>query len=535
MSWKTIGSKRVGPKKGKRDGDSAEDSPNEVKPGATITDSADVAVDGQTFVSKNAFGAISMPDQVSPSKHRPQEDPVTNDAAPKPATPTAHQIDDPADDIVVSVKSAETKLNWAEMSEGADPEDIAFNLNKNLGYCSSMAEQMTFLSDVTTVVANALKKTIASHHARFVESRSDERSYANHLHMLIQSSRAVTNLMTSQLVDLNTIIDGHAKEKDAMLRELEEFVKKLTDAGTTPGPNGAVATSAVATNGGTATNAARGSVVQKKTSFQEIPASDSSRRVSYAATLRGDCVPSPLRMAESQSDRAVVQIAGAYDINVPTALSGEMVPPMAIRFCPKIGVFLINLDGDVYSFGNGTFVSKRNRVGETTLYGKRCSPIGGECNPAECTYYHDPLYHPNGHQTRTMAMHYIMEELVKGVATDEDVQTNMFPRNPYVVEDLIQFAGMIMLKALGVKNTLRLRRPKNRDYSAPMMPKLAPVGRDRDMVLSRDGTTYRRHGSTNHSRAGRTTTNGSGLIAGTTGDRTTGRGLEDRGASPDGR
>jgi hypothetical protein len=131
------------------------------------------------------------------------------------------------------------------------------------------------------------------------------------------------------------------------------------------------------------------------------------------------------------------------------------------------------LEGDVYSFGTGKFIYRKGRNSESTLYGKRCNPSAMTCNQDSCTYYHDPLKFANGHTSRNMAIHYITEDLVKGVATDQDILSNdALESNPFIVEDLVQLGGMLLLKAMAVKSVLRktqsrppARRPLRRGNS----------------------------------------------------------------------
>lgn len=147
---------------------------------------------------------------------------------------------------------------------------------------------------------------------------------------------------------------------------------------------------------------------------------------------------------------------GIVDVKCPVSSSSRDVPLMTIKYNPSLSSFLINLDGDVYSFGLGKFVSRRGK-NESTMYGKRCNPRTMLCKGASCTYYHDPLkFANNAHTERNMAVSYITEELIKGIATDQDVLSNTsYSTNPFIVEDIVQLAGMLLLKAIAVKSVIR--------------------------------------------------------------------------------
>jgi hypothetical protein len=51
-------------------------------------------------------------------------------------------------------------------------------------------------------------------------------------------------------------------------------------------------------------------------------------------------------------------------------------------------------------------------------------------------------------------MSYITEELIKNIS-DDDYIANITNKNPFIVEDIVQLAGMLLIKAVAVKKSLR--------------------------------------------------------------------------------
>jgi hypothetical protein len=142
---------------------------------------------------------------------------------------------------------------------------------------------------------------------------------------------------------------------------------------------------------------------------------------------------------------------GPGNLVLPMTRDRSDIGPMSIKYASDLGVFLINMDGKLYSFCNGVFISRSNKTGDNTLYGKRCNPISTKCIGTNCTYYHDPLMHSNGHTMRNMGVHYVISELINGIANDADIAEIARGKNKFIVEDIISLAGMLLIKAFQVK------------------------------------------------------------------------------------
>lgn len=167
---------------------------------------------------------------------------------------------------------------------------------------------------------------------------------------------------------------------------------------------------------------------------------------SYASMVR------PVSTTSHPSSTTQVRF-GLASVSAQVADSASDVPRNSIRFIPSLGVFAINWNDSVYSFGPGVFVTRKGRGAEDTLYGKRCNLTN--CMSADkCTYYHDPLRHANGHIVRNMGVHYILEDLIKGVASDADIETLPLNKNQFLVQDLVQLAGILLIKAAAVKSVI---------------------------------------------------------------------------------
>jgi hypothetical protein len=161
----------------------------------------------------------------------------------------------------------------------------------------------------------------------------------------------------------------------------------------------------------------------------------------------------------SQGDRCIVIGSGLANITTPICNSVNNVPPMGIRYNTTMGVFVINLNGTLYSFGEGSFIENKRRSEKLTR-GKRCDVSIGKCG-RKCTYYHDPLHFIEGHKVRHMSMFYICEVLIRSVATDMDIlKADTIANTPHFVADLVQLAGMLMLKAMSTKKVLDDRQTK---------------------------------------------------------------------------
>jgi len=163
---------------------------------------------------------------------------------------------------------------------------------------------------------------------------------------------------------------------------------------------------------------------------------------------------------------------GLTKIDVPITLNSSKVPPMNIMYNPKIKSFLINLGGDIYSFGTGKFISMRAYNG-VIFYGRRCSlENNNQCSKKLCKYFHDPLTNTNKpHNERSMSIQYIVDDLLNPIATNQDIiSIRNSSRNKNIVKDLVQLAGMILIKAMNIKfiksqQSKNSRRNNNSNYS----------------------------------------------------------------------
>jgi hypothetical protein len=319
-------------------------------------------------------------------------------------------------------KLSPQKKTWAEMSEDPNLMAVATSLSQLLNEeCSSFGESMDLLARViNTVIVTKAKEII--NQERDGLNASSQTEMVSRIHRLTTECKKFTTSMVDGVAAVNSVLDDLNKKKSDILSEMERFVRQMT-AESDP------------------------VVVPVVAPARVVPeVSQRAKPATYAASVRAE--PN----ASTTTHALVTTKIGLVDVTAPVANNTMNVPPMTIRFCPSINSFLINLDGEIYSFGAGTFVTRNSKT--VAIYGKRCNSKEA-CDEATCTYYHDPLKFANGHLTRNMSIHYITEDLIKGVATDEDILANTFSRNPFLVEDLVQLAGMLLLKSLAVKRMVK--------------------------------------------------------------------------------
>ena len=93
-----------------------------------------------------------------------------------------------------------------------------------------------------------------------------------------------------------------------------------------------------------------------------------------------------------------------------------------------------------------------------------CVPRRGNtvCAKEHCRYYHDPLKFPPSKASvaRNLSMSYI-HDILESVADDTDVITNRLHVNhKNMVQDMIQFAGILIVKAVSLKKIISDKRKR---------------------------------------------------------------------------
>lgn len=139
---------------------------------------------------------------------------------------------------------------------------------------------------------------------------------------------------------------------------------------------------------------------------------------------------------------------GGGRILIPQTSNIDKITPMRIEYLDKNKIFTINLNGRKYSFGDGNIVYKNRCRNKHNLYGKYCNQSRDGCCDVNCTYYHDPILCPNKtHSVRNMSVKYILETLLKSVSCDNDMYKSHIEKNRFIVRDLVQLGGLLILKA----------------------------------------------------------------------------------------
>lgn len=334
--------------------------------------------------------------------------------------------------------------SWGDMSDEPDVKSVMNSISEEATKCEDFEHKMTFFRELMGSIATSAASLIATERKSLnSESVANDRDTVRKLHDLATYGRSFGESMAANLGVINNAVNDIERQMNTILDGWNKFVRELT--------------------GERETHEEQKKIVQRPTAVQPI---------SYSSALSGN-VSAPSAFTTLQRPTACNNITipmGIVDITSPVSTDRKDVPLMCIRYNPTLGVFMINLEGEIYSFGKGNFIYKKGRNNESVLYCKRCDPSIMTCNENTCTYYHDPLKFTNGHVSRDMAIHYITKDLVKGVATDQDILANdTLDRNPFIVEDLVQLGGMLMLKAMAVKSVLskmpnraRTRRPYTR-------------------------------------------------------------------------
>jgi hypothetical protein len=363
----------------------------------------------------------------------------------------------PHDASLKDALRASTRPQWGDQSEDDMPEVRSvddrfepmlrmFTADLN-GACGSFEAELEYISGFAAAIINRGMELIKDRKREVEKNSPSEKELVNDLHAICTHGTQFISGVEECTKSVAAIVNECETKKNTTLDELKNFLLGMTN-----------------TNPLDLTKHASVSSSERVAdASNNAPPRVSSQ---YSAIVARD--DAPVRKIDARSvsslDMASVPL-GIANLAVPLARQKSDVQPMSIKFAANLGVFLINLDGTTYSFCNGVFVSRPNNKtndpklkADNTLYGKRCNPWIARCVGAECTYYHDPLTHTPGHTSRNMGVHYVVSELISGVSTDADIIETARGRNKYIVEDIVQLAGMLLIKAFLVKKAREDRR-----------------------------------------------------------------------------
>lgn len=328
------------------------------------------------------------------------------------------------------------RSSWGDIDNDTDPElnDVMSTVADNINKCKDFQHRMTFLKDVMASIAKNAADTITEEKKAIDNKKMNDRDVVQGLHDLSQFGTSFSQSMSDKLTVIRDAIGEIENQKRNILDGWNKFVRELSQP----------------------TDSDKSQDHQRQTASRLAATSQNS--MSFISALEGGKHAAIVQRIGSNTVTASV---GISDIKCPVASNPKDVALMAINYIPSLSTFVINLDGSLYSFGKGKFVSRRGK-NESTLYGKRCNPRIMACKGASCTYYHDPLiFTSDSHAERNMAIPYITDELIKGIATDQDILSNTtYANNPFIVEDIVQLAGMLLLRAIAVKTIIN-NNPKD--------------------------------------------------------------------------
>ena len=320
-------------------------------------------------------------------------------------------------------------LNSSEIKEwGYDQEpevsDVTKTVRNNLDKCENFEQRMGFLQVSMSSIADIAASLIREQRCIVNNNKATDRETVKGLHDLAQFGTLFSKSTSDNLIVINDAIDSIEKQKTDILDGWNKFVQDLN-------------------------------------TCDEKEMSRDCNGLQYAANESSflGALENGRHIISRNSTNNVSTSIGLIDIKCPASSNIKNVPLMGIRYNASLSCFVINLDGEMYSFGSGQFTSRKGKGinGESTLYGKRCNPREMNCSGAACTYYHDPLkFAKHAHSTRNMAIPYITEDLIKGIASDQEIISNTsYEKNPFIVEDIVQLAGMLLLKAIAVKSVVK--------------------------------------------------------------------------------
>lgn len=315
--------------------------------------------------------------------------------------------------------SSEMKAQWGDAPDHPDISNIATLIMSEIGSrCSTFSERISLISLVSSTILELGIKMIQDERNR-IDASHNEKEFVRDLCNICTHGKKLIDTTIDVIHIVKNHMTTYESERNSALDGLKTFLASIDQTMVPVEPMPAVNTGYAGAVG------ARDQMVTKKASGQQLMAS----------------VP----LGPGQMVLPMTRAIG----DQPRHRSDIM--PMSIKYASDLGVFLINIDGKLYSFCNGVFVSRQSKTGDNTLYGKRCNPVSTHCIGANCTYYHDPLTHATGHTMRNMGVHYVISELINGVANDTEIAETAAGKNKYIVEDLVSLAGMLLIKAFQVK------------------------------------------------------------------------------------
>jgi hypothetical protein len=312
--------------------------------------------------------------------------------------------------------SSDTK--WGDIME-PDEKVVMRAIDKNLDIIDDSDEKLSYLSSIISKSLSKIDDIVNKEKANcLTDTSGGEKVTVRNLHELTASSNEVLNVLDSCLNKIRENISSVDAEKTKIIDGWNNIINGMN--------------------------------TQRTQTVSPVP--DSNNRIVTIRQPFSYLNAAGKNVEKSDNDYLTAGIGKvAY---TGTIVKGDNV--VSIKFNKGKKCYVIKLDGRDYSFTDGAFIQRdrRNPTQTVIKYGKRCDPKRMRCNGATCTYYHDPLKtSQHGHTTRNLAMSYITEELIKNVS-DDDYIANITGQNPYLVEDIVQLAGMLLLKAATVKKIL---------------------------------------------------------------------------------
>jgi hypothetical protein len=333
----------------------------------------------------------------------------------------------PTTSVVINDKKTEVtdpSVKWGDITEPCD-KNIINEIDKNISLMDYHDEQMVFLSSIISKSVSMLADIINKQ--KDIDATNltiSEKERVRNLHELEISSNVVRLSLNTVMGKINKSIINVEKEKNKIINDWNNIINDINTSTSTK--------FTIPVNEVNVLNSNNRSVSIRKP-------------ISYLNAI--SVKPEP------QND--IINYVNAK-IGKVAYTNGKNDNIVSIKFNDEKKCYVIKLDGKDYSFTDGSFIQRDRRNTSHTVikYGKRCDPKRMRCSGATCTYYHDPLKSSQyGHTTRNLAMSYIMEELIKSVSDDEYI-ANVTGQNPFLVEDIVQLAGMLLIKAVAVKKIL---------------------------------------------------------------------------------
>lgn len=329
-------------------------------------------------------------------------------------TEHANILAGPSIPVAMPANDSRPAVSWAEASESPDHTRIitAFMTEVGSKYLN-FSDRITVVATFVSTILDIGIKMIQDERNR-IDASSNEKEFVRDLCGICTHGKKLIDNTIATVQTLKKHMATYESEKTSALDGLKTFLASIDQTMVpvtepTPGAPGRYA-GIVGTRESTA--------MRKPTGGQQLMAS----------------VP-----------------LGPGQMILPMTRDRGDIMPMSIKYASDLGVFLINIDNKLYSFCNGVFISRQSKIGDNTLYGKRCNPTSTRCVGANCTYYHDPLTHATGHTMRNMGVHYVISELINGIANDAEIAETARGKNKYIVEDIVSLAGMLLIKAFQIK------------------------------------------------------------------------------------